>query len=131
MFEQKHFYLNHFWVQLGNSLMIALAVGVLTLTIATLAAFAISRLKVRGGRTVLNLALFTYFIPAAFLAVPGWQTPCPYRPPAFSHSDLLLSLALPALEHAASASAIRTTPPHLHGRIVVPSLSRASPASRT
>ncbi len=78
VFEQKHFYLNHFWVQLGNSLMIALAVGVLTLSIATLAAFAISRLKVRGGRTVLNLALFTYFIPAAFLAVPMYKTMANY-----------------------------------------------------
>ena len=68
---------------------------------------------------------------AAFLAVPGWQTPCAYRPPEFSHSDLLLSLAVPALEHAPSASAIRTTPPHRHGRIVEPSLSRASPVFRT
>ncbi|MFY8087865.1 MAG: carbohydrate ABC transporter permease, partial [Rubrivivax sp.] len=74
VFEQKHFYLNHFWVQLGNSLFIALATGVLTLVIATCAAFAISRLRVRGGRTVLNLALFTYFIPAAFLAVPMYKT---------------------------------------------------------
>ncbi len=54
--------------------MIAVAVGVLTLFVATGAAFAISRLKVRGGRTVMNLALFTYFIPAAFLAVPMYKT---------------------------------------------------------
>ena len=74
VFQQKHFYLNHFWQQLGNSLFIALAVGALTLFIATCAAFAISRLKVRGGRTVMNLALFTYFIPAAFLAVPMYKT---------------------------------------------------------
>ncbi len=76
--EQKHFYLNHFWVQLGNSLMIAVAVGVITLFVSTCAAFAISRLKVRGGRTVLNLALFTYFIPAAFLAVPMYKTMASY-----------------------------------------------------
>jgi multiple sugar transport system permease protein len=74
VFWQKHFYLDHFWVQLGNSLVIALSVGVLTLVISTCAAFAISRLKVRGGRTVMNLALFTYFIPAAFLAVPMYKT---------------------------------------------------------
>jgi multiple sugar transport system permease protein len=78
VFGQKHFYLNHFWVQLGNSLMIAIAVGVITLFIATTAAFAISRLKVRGGRTVMNLALFTYFIPAAFLAVPMYKTMANY-----------------------------------------------------
>ena len=74
VFQQKHFYLNHFWQQLGNSFVIAVSVGALTLFIATTAAFAISRLKVRGGRTVMNLALFTYFIPAAFLAVPMYKT---------------------------------------------------------
>jgi multiple sugar transport system permease protein len=74
VFHQQHFYLDHFWVQLGNSLFIAITVGALTLFVATSAAFAISRLKVRGGRTVMNLALFTYFIPAAFLAVPMYKT---------------------------------------------------------
>ena len=74
VFQQKHFYLHHFWLQLGNSLWIAVATGLLTLFIATTAAFAISRLKVKGGRTVMNLALFTYFIPAAFLAVPMYKT---------------------------------------------------------
>jgi len=71
---QKHFYLNYFWIQMWNSVFIAVSVGFLTLLISTFAAFAISRLKVRGGRTVLNLALFTYFIPAAFLAVPMYKT---------------------------------------------------------
>ena len=42
--------------------------------IATAAAFSISRLRVPGGRIVMNLALFTYFIPAAFLAVPMYRT---------------------------------------------------------
>ena len=74
VFQQKHFYLNHFWQQMANSLVIAVAVGAITLFVATCAAFAISRLKVRGGRTVMNLALFTYFIPAAFLAVPMYKT---------------------------------------------------------
>ena len=74
VFHQKHFYLDHFWVQMGNSLLIAVTVGVLTLFISTCAAFAISRLKVPGGRMVMNLALFTYFIPAAFLAVPMYKT---------------------------------------------------------
>ena len=76
--EQKHFYLNHFWQQLWNSLLIALAVGAITLFVATTAAFAISRLKVQGGRSVMNLALFTYFIPAAFLAVPMYKTMANY-----------------------------------------------------
>jgi multiple sugar transport system permease protein len=74
VFNQKHFYLDHFWTQMGNSVLIAVAVAVITLGVSTCAAFAISRLKVRGGRTVMNLALFTYFIPAAFLAVPMYKT---------------------------------------------------------
>jgi multiple sugar transport system permease protein len=74
VFREQHFYLNHFWLQMWNSLIIALAAGFLTLFVATGAAFAISRLKVRGGRTVMNAALFTYFIPAAFLAVPMYKT---------------------------------------------------------
>ena len=74
VFMTKHFYLDHFWIQLWNSLLIAVSVGVLTLFVSTCAAFAISRLRVPGGRTVMNMALFTYFIPAAFLAVPMYKT---------------------------------------------------------
>lgn len=74
VFGQKHYFLSHFWLQLWNSTVIAVAVGAITLFIATAAAFAISRLRVRGGRLIMNLALFTYFIPAAFLAVPMYRT---------------------------------------------------------
>ncbi len=71
---QKHYYLTHFWRQFGTSLFVAVAVGVLTLLVATLAAFAISRLRVKGGRALMNVALATYLIPAAFLAVPMYKT---------------------------------------------------------
>jgi multiple sugar transport system permease protein len=74
VFAEKHYFLNHFWLQLWNSVVIAVAIAALTLFVATAAAFAISRLKVPGGRLVMNLALFTYFIPAAFLAVPMYKT---------------------------------------------------------
>lgn len=67
---QGHYFLGHFWTQLFNSALVAVAVAVLTLTIGTCASFAISRLKVRFGETVSNLALLTYLIPAAFLAIP-------------------------------------------------------------
>jgi multiple sugar transport system permease protein len=70
---EKHYYLSHFWRQLANSVVIAAATGVLTLLVSTAAAFAISRLKVGGGKVVMNLALLTYFIPAAFLAVPMYR----------------------------------------------------------
>jgi multiple sugar transport system permease protein len=73
VFHQQNYFLNHFWRQFFNSTVIAAAVGALTLLIAATAAFSISRLKARGGRLVLNAALFTYFIPAAFLAVPMYK----------------------------------------------------------
>ena len=72
--KQQHHYLGTFWQQMLNSLIIAVTTGVLTLLIATFAAFAISRLRVRWGGTVMNMALFTYFVPAAFLAVPMYRT---------------------------------------------------------
>ena len=78
VFREQHYYLSHFWLQIWNSLLIAVTVGVLTLLVATGAAFAISRLKLKGGRTIMNLALFTYFIPAAFLAVPMYKTMSSY-----------------------------------------------------
>jgi len=74
VFYQQHYFLRDFWIQFWNSTVIAVSVGVLTLFIATAAAFSISRLRVPGGRWVMNLALFTYFIPAAFLAVPMYRT---------------------------------------------------------
>src|SRR6202040_2022779 len=74
VFQQQHYFLRDFWIQLWNSTVIAVAAGALTLLIATTAAFAISRLRVPGGRIVMNMALFTYFIPAAFLAVPMYRT---------------------------------------------------------
>jgi len=78
VFREEHFFLHHFWSQLGVSVFVALATGVLTLVIATAAAFAISRLRVKGGRAVMNAALFTYFIPAAFLAVPTYKAMSTY-----------------------------------------------------
>ncbi|WP_306226819.1 carbohydrate ABC transporter permease [Bosea beijingensis] len=73
VFAQQHYYLNNFWRQMFNSFFIAVATGLITLFVATFAAFAIARLKVRGGRTMMNLALATYLIPAAFLAIPMYK----------------------------------------------------------
>ena len=78
VFNQQHHYLEYFWSQLLSSAIIAFSVGVLTLLVAALAAFAISRLRVTGGRALMNAALFTYFIPAAFLAVPMYRAIATY-----------------------------------------------------
>jgi len=74
VFAQKHHFLYHFWLQMFNSLVISIGTAAITLFVATAAAFSISRLRMKGGRLVMNLALLTYFIPAAFLAVPMYKT---------------------------------------------------------
>jgi multiple sugar transport system permease protein len=99
VFRQEHFYLHHFWQQFWNSIVIAVATGVITLLIATSAAFAISRLKVKGGRAIMNLALFTYFIPAAFLAVPMYRTMGLYGL-LNSHWSLILAMVTIAAPYA-------------------------------
>jgi len=99
VFNQDNYFLNHFWVQLLNSLIIAVATGIITLCVAVTAAFAISRLRTRGGRAVMNLALFTYFIPAAFLAVPMYKAMAAYG--LLNHqSSLILAMVTIASPYA-------------------------------
>jgi multiple sugar transport system permease protein len=92
--NQQHYYLNNFWLQLFNSFLVAAAVGIITLFVATLAAFSISRLRTPGGRTIMNLALATYLIPAAFLAVPMYKAMGSY---GMLNSKWALILAMVAL----------------------------------
>jgi len=73
VFRQENHYLTHFWRQLFNSVFIAAASMIIVLTIATLASFAVGRLRLRFAPFVNNLALTTYLIPAAFLAIPFYQ----------------------------------------------------------
>jgi multiple sugar transport system permease protein len=99
VFHQQHYFLRDFWTQFGNSVLIAAAVGALTLAIATSAAFAISRLRVPASRLVMNLALFTYFIPAAFLAVPMYRTMGKYGL-LNNHWSLILAMVTIAAPYA-------------------------------
>ncbi len=79
VFMQDHFFLQNFWRQLGNSIFVAVATMVMVLVVASMASFAIGRLKVRFGHVVSNTALLTYLIPAAFLAVPFYVVMADYR----------------------------------------------------
>jgi len=79
VFRQDNHYLKFFWVQLGNSVWIAAASMAIVLFIATMASFAIGRLKLRFAPFVNNLALTTYLIPAAFLAIPFYQVMGAYK----------------------------------------------------
>jgi multiple sugar transport system permease protein len=71
--QEDHFFLQNFWRQLGNSLFVAIGTMGLVLLIASLASFAITRLKLRFGYVISNAALLTYLIPAAFLAIPFYR----------------------------------------------------------
>jgi len=68
-----HPFLAFFWEQLGNSLFVALATCGLVMVIASTASFAIGRPRLRWAPVVTNMALFTYLIPAAFLAIPLYR----------------------------------------------------------
>jgi multiple sugar transport system permease protein len=70
---EDHFFLQHFWLQLLNSVVVALATMALVLGIASLASFAIGRLRLRIGPWISNAALLTYLIPMAFLAIPFYR----------------------------------------------------------
>jgi multiple sugar transport system permease protein len=73
VFTQGYWYLENFWHQFGNSIYVGAATTFLTLAIASLASFSISRLRVQHGWLVSNAALMTYVIPASFLAIPFYR----------------------------------------------------------
>ena len=70
---QEARYLEDFWHQFGNSLFIGLVTMFLTVLIASLASFAVSRMRLSRGSLLTNAALLTYAIPAAFLIVPYYR----------------------------------------------------------
>jgi multiple sugar transport system permease protein len=70
---QEARYLEHFWQQFGNSLFIGLLTMVLTVLIASLASFAVSRMRLSRGSLLTNAALLTYVVPASFLIVPYYR----------------------------------------------------------
>jgi multiple sugar transport system permease protein len=66
-------YLEAFWQQFGNSLIIGAATTILTVAIGSLASFAVSNLRLAKGRLLTNTALLSYAIPASFLIVPYFR----------------------------------------------------------
>jgi multiple sugar transport system permease protein len=70
---QQARYLEDFWHQFGNSLLIGLSTMVLTVLIGSLASFAVSRLRLGKASLLTNAALLTYAIPASFLIVPYYR----------------------------------------------------------
>jgi len=70
IWTQGHWYLEHFWHQFGNSIVLGLATMVLTMVVGSLASFAIGRMQLRRGRLIGDAALLTYILPTAILVIP-------------------------------------------------------------
>ena len=66
-------YLAQFWLQFGNSLYIGVLAMVLTVAIASMASFAVGRMRLGKGEWLTNAALLTYAVPAALLAIPFFR----------------------------------------------------------
>ncbi len=73
VFKEDYWYLNDFWVQMLNSLLVGIGTALIVVGIASLASFAITRLRIRFGGLLSNAALLTYVIPASFLAIPFYK----------------------------------------------------------
>ena len=67
---QGYWYLEYFWHQFGNSVILGAAVTFFVLVIGSLTSFSITRMRIRNGWVITNAALLTYVIPASFLAIP-------------------------------------------------------------
>jgi multiple sugar transport system permease protein len=67
---QDYWYLENFWQQFGNSFYVGLLTMVLTVLIASLASFAVGRMRLVRARLLTKIALLTYIVPASLLAIP-------------------------------------------------------------
>ena len=74
-FEQYNTLVGHtpFLVWLGNSAFVAVASTVLSVALAALAAYALSRLKFAGSGLLTTLLLITYLLPGTLLFIPLYQ----------------------------------------------------------
>jgi len=70
VWTEGHWYLDHFWHQFGNSIIMGVATMVLTVLIGSLASFALGRMRLRHGWILGDAALLTYVLPSAFLVIP-------------------------------------------------------------
>ena len=67
---QRYWYLQDFWRQLGNSVFIGIMTMALTVLIASLASFALGRMRLGRGGVISTAALLIYMVPAYFLVIP-------------------------------------------------------------
>ena len=70
---QGYWLLEDFWRQFGNSVFIGLMTMFLTVSIGSLASFALARMRPSHGWLLVNAPLLTYAVPASFLVIPFYR----------------------------------------------------------
>ena len=70
VWTEDYWLMEHFWHQFGNSIYLGVTTMVLTVLIGSLTSFALGRMRLRNGWIISDLALLTYLLPTALLAIP-------------------------------------------------------------
>jgi multiple sugar transport system permease protein len=76
--HQSNYLVSEFWIQLYNSVIIALLTTASVVIVGTLGSFALARIQFRGSRLISSMTLFTYIIPASFLSIPFFKLMADY-----------------------------------------------------
>jgi multiple sugar transport system permease protein len=76
--RQSNYLVSEFWIQLYNSVVIALLTTAVVVIVGTLGSFALARIDFRGSRLISSMTLFTYIIPASFLSIPFFKLMADY-----------------------------------------------------
>ncbi|HSB82348.1 MAG TPA: carbohydrate ABC transporter permease [Candidatus Methylomirabilis sp.] len=76
--RQSNYLVSQFWIQLYNSVSIALMTTAAVLVVGTLGSFALARIRFRGSRAIQSMTLFTYIIPSSFLSIPFFKLMADY-----------------------------------------------------
>jgi len=76
--RQSNYLVSAFWVQLANSVTIALMTTLAVVVVGTLGSFALARVRFRGSRIISSMTPFTYIIPSSFLSIPFFKLMADY-----------------------------------------------------
>jgi multiple sugar transport system permease protein len=76
--HQSNYLVSEFWIQLYNSVIIALLTTAAVIIVGTLGSFALARVRFRGSQIISSMTLFTYIIPASFLSIPFFKLMADY-----------------------------------------------------
>ncbi|HYB21318.1 MAG TPA: carbohydrate ABC transporter permease [Thermodesulfobacteriota bacterium] len=76
--HQSNYLVSEFWIQLYNSVIIALLTTAAVVIVGTLGSFALARIRFRGNQIISSMTLFTYIIPASFLSIPFFKLMADY-----------------------------------------------------